>query len=159
MLKKVISGGQTGVDRAGLDAAAAAGIPVGGYCARGRIAEDGCIPDRYPLEELEWPINSKRTEKNVVASDGTLILNKGDLSEGTLLTYEFTVQHDKPCLIVQLDAERITEPADVVRWIEDHRIYVLNIAGPKESKRPGGIYAEALAYLQKVFAVTAILAQ
>lgn len=73
MLKKVISGGQTGVDRAGLEA----GIPVGDYCPKGKKSEDGTIPDGYPLEELTTTQYHVRTEKNVVESDGTLILNKG----------------------------------------------------------------------------------
>lgn len=154
MLTKVISGGQTGVDRAGLDAAVEAGIAVGGYCAKGRLAEDGCIPEKYPLEELEWPINNKRTEKNVIASDGTLILNKGELTQGTRLTYEYTIQHGKPCLIVQLDGETAPEPAVVAGWINEQGIRVLNVAGPKESKLPGGIYADALSFLKKVFITT-----
>ena len=66
MLRKVISGGQTGVDRAGLDAALQAGITIGGYCAKGRTAEDGTIPDHYPMIELESPESFYRTEKNVV---------------------------------------------------------------------------------------------
>ena len=80
MIKKVISGGQTGVDRAGLDAAIIAGIPISGYCPRGRLAEDGIIPEKYPLIELESIEPYYRTEQNVIHSDGTLILNKGILS-------------------------------------------------------------------------------
>ena len=83
MIRKVISGGQTGVDRAALDAAVNAGIPIGGYCAKGRCAEDGVIPEQYLMIELESPESCYRTEKNVIESDGTLILNKGILSEGT----------------------------------------------------------------------------
>ena len=75
MLKKVVSGGQTGVDRAGLDAAIDADIPVGGYCPKGRIAEDGIIPDCYPLIEIETSSYTSRTAKNVVESDGTLIVS------------------------------------------------------------------------------------
>jgi len=151
MLKKVISGGQTGVDRAGLDAAMEAGIPIGGYCPKGRRTEDGTIPDIYPLEELTSYQYKTRTEKNVVESDGTLILNKSSLSQGTELTRKFTAHHLKPCLLVQLDADLMIEPAQVVRWILGQHIKILNIAGPRESKYPEGIYREAYEYLVKVF--------
>ena len=152
MLKKVISRGQTGVDRAGLDAAMKAGIPVGGYCPKGRIAEDGVIPDIYPLQELELPEYNIGTEKNVVESDGTLILNRGPLSEGTKLTYDYTT-HRKPCLIVQFDAIPMIEPSQVVRWIQGQHITILNMAGPRESKFPDGIYTVAFSYLEKVFTI------
>ena len=149
MLQKVISGGQTGVDRAGLDAALNAAIPIGGYCPRGRIAEDGTIPEKYPMIELESPDTYYRTEQNVVKSDGTLLLNKGPLSEGTKLTRDFTVKYGKPCLIVQL--EKPIDPVHVTRWIREQFISVLNIAGPRESKLPEGIYNEACTYLDNVF--------
>ena len=149
MLRKVISGGQTGVDRAGLDAALNAAIPIGGYCPKGRIAEDGTIPAKYPMIELESPDTYYRTEQNVIKSDGTLILNKGPLSEGTKLTVDFTVKYGKPCLIVQL--EKPIDPVHVTRWIREQFISVLNIAGPRESKLPEGIYNEACTYLDNVF--------
>ena len=148
MIRKVISGGQTGVDRAGLDAAIKAGFPVGGYCPKGRRSEDGTIPDHYPLQELTSSQYNARTEKNVVESDGTLILNKGNLSSGTKRTHEYATKHLKPCLIVQL--EEPIEPAHVIRWIEGQQITTLNIAGPRESKCPEGIYNEAYSYLKKV---------
>lgn len=151
MIRKIISGGQTGVDRAGLDAALAFGIPIGGFCAKGRGAEDGTIPDQYPMTELESLESFYRTEKNVIESDGTLILNIGDLTEGTRLTHDFTVQYGKPSLVVQLDAAEIVKPEHVVRWINAQYISTLNIAGPRESKVPGGIYNKAKAYLEQVF--------
>jgi len=152
MIRKVISGGQTGVDRAGLDAALNAGIPIGGYCPRGRLAEDGVIPEQYPLIELESPESYYRTEKNVIESDGTLILNKGMLSEGTRLTYDFTVKYGRPSLIIQLDAEQIIKPAHVIRWLDGQYISVLNVAGPRESKHPG-IHADAYRYITDIFAL------
>ncbi len=86
ILDKIISGGQTGADRAGLDAAMEAGISVGGFCPRGRLTEDGMIPARYPLLELETVEYMVRTERNVVESDGTLILNVGQLSGGVWIS-------------------------------------------------------------------------
>lgn len=151
MLRKVVSGGQTGVDRAGLDAAAEAGIPIGGYCPKGRRAEDGVISDKYPMIEMDSPESYYRTEKNVLESDGTLILNKGDLTGGTRLTHDFTVNYGKPSLIVQLNGQEIIKPDHVIRWLDAHYIGVLNVAGPRESKCPGGIYYEAFAYLELVF--------
>jgi hypothetical protein len=151
MILKVISGGQTGVDRAGLDAAVHAGFPIGGYCAKGRTAEDGTIPENYPMVELESPESFYRTEKNVMESDGTLILNIGELTQGTKLTHDFTVKYGKPSLIVQLDADEIIKPEHVVRWLKAQYISVLNIAGPRESKVSGGIYHKAHTYLDLVF--------
>lgn len=155
MLTKVVSGGQTGVDRAGLDAAVKAGFPIGGYCPKGRVAEDGVIPERYPMIEMPSPKSFYRTEKNVKESDGTLILNKGLLSEGTKLTHDYTIKHGKPSLIVQLDAVQLIQPEQVVRWIEEQQISVLNVAGPRESKCPGGIYNEAFGFMERVLALAA----
>lgn len=153
MIRKVISGGQTGVDRAGLDAAINAGIPIGGYCPKGRLAEDGTVPDKYPMIEMDSSESYYRTEKNVIESDGTLIINKGELTEGTRLTYDFTVKYGKPSLIVQLDTTEIIKPEQVIRWIDGQYINVLNVAGPRESKYPGGIYTEALTFLESVLNV------
>jgi hypothetical protein len=151
MLKKVISGGQTGVDRAGLDVAIKEGIPIGGYCPKGRLAEDGTIPEKYPMIELESIEPYYRTEQNVIHSGGTLILNKGILSGGTKLTHDFTVKYGMPRLIVQLDDDKIIAPEHVINWIKGHLINTLNIAGPRESKFPEGIYSDAFAYLEKIF--------
>lgn len=151
MIRKAISGGQTGVDRAGFDAAIAAGIPIGGYCAKGRLSEDGTIPVKYPMIELESPESYYRTEKNVMESDGTLILNIGELTQGTKLTHDFTITYGKPSLIVQLDADVIIKPEHVVRWLNAQHITTLNIAGPRESKISGGIYQKACTYLEMVF--------
>ena len=151
MIRKVISGGQAGVDRAGLDAAFNAGFPIGGSCPKGRLAEDGTIPEKYPMTEMNTPKLHSRTEKNVQDSDATLILNKGKLTKGTRLTNQYAIKHGKPSLIVQLDSEDVIKPEHVVRWLDAQYISVLNVAGPRESKCPEGIYADALAYLERVF--------
>ena len=147
-LDKIVSGGQTGADRAGLDAAMDAGIPVGGYCLKGRLAEDGTVPDRYPLTELAKSGYPARTEKNVVESDGTLILNIGKLTGGTKLTAECAKKHSKPFLIIQIDGQPSAE--SVINWIREKNIRVLNVAGPRESKYPG-LQARAVEFLRGVF--------
>lgn len=147
-LEKIVSGGQTGADRAGLDAAMKAGLPVGGYCPKGRLAEDGVVPYRYPLTEMASRSYTARTEKNVVESDGTLILNVGSLTGGTKKTAEYAGKHAKPFLVIQLD-ER-PAPETVTQWLDRHDILTLNVAGPRESKFPQGIYLQSLLFLRAV---------
>ncbi|MGH7462487.1 MAG: putative molybdenum carrier protein [Longimicrobiales bacterium] len=147
MIEKIIAGGQTGVDRAALDAALSHGLQHGGWCPRGRMAEDGRIPARYRLLETDSKDYAARTERNVLDSDGTLVLNSGTLDGGTQFTLELAKAHRKPWLIIDLDAAFDT-PA-VIRWLDRNRIRVLNIAGPRESKRPG-IYARARAALDRI---------
>jgi hypothetical protein len=132
---KIISGGQTGVDRAALDAAIELGIPHGGWCPRGRMAEDGRIPDRYQLRETDSPDYAFRTEQNVLDADATLILYRGRISGGTELTLRLARQHARPHLVVDLDAP--PPPAEVRRWLEEHAVTTLNVAGPRESQSPG----------------------
>jgi hypothetical protein len=145
---KIISGGQTGVDRAALDTAIALGIPHGGWCPRGRLAEDGRIPDCYQLRETETTDYAVRTEQNVLDSDATLILYRGNLSGGTKLTAELAERHARPYLLVDLAAP--LHVADVLTWLDAHRPAVLNIAGPRESQPPG-IAAQAAEFLTSVF--------
>ena len=147
---KVISGGQTGVDRAALDAAMAAGLPVGGWCPRGRRAEDGPIPDRYPLRETPTAEYAIRTEWNVRDSDGTLILTEGPLTGGTLATAELARDRYRRPLLV-LDFEAQPDPGAVLPWLRAHDIQVLNVAGPRESHCPG-IQARATELLTDLFA-------
>ena len=146
MIRKVVSGGQTGVDRAGLDAAMEAGIPIGGYCPKGRLAEDGKVPIDYALSELTSGGYKARTEKNVVESDGTLVLNIGKLTGGTKITVEYAIKHGKPFLAVQLDEQ--PKPETVIQWLEKYATMTLNVAGPRESKIPQGIYKQALSFLR-----------
>ena len=148
MIQKVVSGGQTGVDRAGLDAAMAIGIPIGGHCPKGRLAEDGTVPDIYHLLEMHSASYTSRTEQNVIDSDGTLVLNLGKLSGGTKRTVEFAIKHSRPYLTIQMEEK--PEVTAVIEWIQQNSICTLNIAGPRESKCPG-IYMIVEAYLQKVF--------
>ena len=134
-LTKIVSGGQTGVDRGALDAAMSMGIKHGGWCPRGRLAEDGLIPSKYQLREHSSPEYWVRTEQNVVDSDGTLILYCGQLSGGTELTSRMASKHQRPCHLVNLLDKG--DPIDVRRWLVSGNIKVLNVAGPRESSEPG----------------------
>ena len=145
---KIISGGQTGVDRAALDVALELGIPCGGYCPKGRKAEDGPIDQKYPLQKTGSGDYRVRTEMNVKESDGTLILSKGKPTGGTVLTVRMAAKHSKPCIVVDLDKENDFD--SVRQWIRDNNITVLNIAGPRGSKNPA-IYEQAVDFLKEIF--------
>src|SRR2546423_11212579 len=109
MTPKIISGGQTGVDRAALDVALELGLPCGGWCPRGRRAADGVIPEHYPLKETATADYPERTEANVRAADATLIFTRGKPDRGTALTYELARRLNKPCYLVDLGAPAFPE--------------------------------------------------
>jgi hypothetical protein len=153
-IAKIISGGQTGADRAALDAAIACGVPHGGWCPTGRVAEDGPIPACYRLQETETESYAERTEANVLAADATLIFSHGPLVEGsgTLLTQELAELHGKPCLHCDLQAE--SEPfARIQKWLCGlSPAVVLNVAGPRASGDPeiyAAVYAIMVRLLEK----------
>jgi len=156
VISKIVSGGQTGVDRAALDVALDQGIPCGGWCPRGRLAEDGPIPERYPLEETTLPVYPQRTEWNVRDSDGTLVLTMRDRASrdalaprgsGTALTIQLARRQRKPCLVVNLNDEPAIER--VRRWCLANQIRTLNVAGPRESENRG-IYYKAVKFLRQL---------
>ncbi len=147
MFVKVISGGQTGVDRAALDVALELGLTCGGWCPKDRRAEDGPIPPRYPLTQTPWWGYPQRTRWNVRDSDGTLVLTLGKPDRGTTLTLEVATQLGKPCLV--LDLNQNPNAAAVHSWARTNKVRVLNVAGPRESQCPG-IYARAVQFLRKV---------
>jgi hypothetical protein len=148
-VKSIVSGGQTGVDRAALDVALALGLPCGGWCPRGRRAEDGKLPERYPLRETRSAGYPQRTALNVRDSDGTLVLIRGKPDRGTALTIRLAQRYRRPFLV--LDLPQATGPAAARRWIKENRILVLNVAGPRESSQPG-IHAEAVRFLHALLA-------
>lgn len=136
--ERIVSGGQTGADRGALDFAIKHGYTHGGWAPCGREAEDGRVPLKYQLTELADGGYRQRTRRNVEDSDGTLIVNLGELEGGTLATQVFAQQMGKPHLVVQLDAGVTAEAAaSVLTWLHEHTIKTLNVAGPRESKRPG----------------------
>jgi len=145
---RIVSGGQTGVDRAALDAAIALGIPHGGWCPRGRLAEDGPIPDCYDLTETDSAEYWVRTKRNVVDSDATLILYRGRIGGGTELTLRLARQHGRPCLLVDMDDPPSSDKFHA--WMQTNQIDVLNVAGPRESQNPD-IGAAAQWFLQSMF--------
>lgn len=146
MIERIVSGGQTGVDRAALDVALELGIPCGGWRPKDRRAEDGVIPERHPLIETDARNYNKRTKLNVQDSDGTLVINRGTLDSGTAYTVQLTEYLEKPCLVV--DMENPPAITGVEAWLACHEIKTLNVAGPRESKRPG-IYDQAMLLLKR----------
>ncbi|MBN2309846.1 MAG: putative molybdenum carrier protein [Candidatus Hydrogenedentes bacterium] len=146
-IRKVVSGGQTGVDRAALDVALARNLACGGWCPKGRLAEDGAIHERYPLRETPGDQYAERTAWNVRDSDGTLILTWGPPSDGTAFTKEVADALGKPCLVIDLAEPH--EPGDAAAWLAQREIRTLNVAGPRASKCPF-IYDEATAFLGRL---------
>jgi hypothetical protein len=134
-LSKIVSGGQTGVDRAALDAALGANFLCGGWVTWDRMAEDGVIPDRYPLIALPNGNYRQRTRLNVVDSNGTAILCKEILKGGTRLTRNLCALEKKPYLLIR--AQEVADPTDaakaILKFVEDNGIEVLNVAGPRAS--------------------------
>ncbi len=134
---RIVSGGQTGVDRGALDAALAAGADCGGWCPAGRRAEDGRIPPEYPLEETRESDYVVRTRRNAEDSDATLIIHSGELEGGTALTVNICRDLGRPHLVVNAGAESMAEAADRLRsFNREHGVRILNVAGPRASKWP-----------------------
>ena len=129
---KIISGAQTGADRAALDAALESGVDAGGWCPKGRMSEDGAIPEKYPVQVLKDAGYRQRTKKNVTDSDGTVIIYFGYPTGGTELTISFCIKEHKPYALI--DAEEFTiESAStkILSFINKHSISTLNVAGPR----------------------------
>ena len=131
---KIVSGGQTGVDRAALDVALELGIECGGWCPAGRWAEDGAIDARYPLRETPSADPAERTERNVRDSDGTLLLTGGG-SPGTDFTRDIARRLGRP--VFSWPADAVEDVGLFRRWLQVYGVQTLNVAGPRESESPG----------------------
>jgi Circularly permutated YpsA SLOG family len=140
---KIISGGQTGVDRAALDVALRHGIKCCGWCPAGRLDEFGKIPDHYPIQELQGGGFTERTLQNVKDSDGTVVIYAVELRGGTEQTVRCCVDLKRPHQLI--DASRVgTEDAAelIADFVRKNKIDILNVAGPRQSEWPEG-YAYA----------------
>jgi len=150
-VKMIWSGGQTGVDRAALEIAMELGIPHGGWCPKGRLAEDGTIATHFKLKETTSSQYWIRTEKNVVETEGTLILFCGQLTRGSALTRKYAQRHRRPyqCVLLQPGNES-KDIRRIRRWLNERKIQILNIAGPRESTS-AGIAGAARTFLRQLF--------
>ena len=148
MVEKIISGGQTGVDRAALDVAFKLEIPCGGWCPKGRLAEDGPIPEKYPLKESVTNQYPERTLLNVKESDGTLILFWEKITGGTALTEKFAQKLKRPFFLY--DVEDQPEREEFVNWIKENKVQTINVAGPRGSHN-SRIYPQSFQILFSLF--------
>lgn len=151
MLKKIISGGQTGADQAALDVAIKLGIPYGGWIPKGRLTEKGRLDSKYKLKEMETPNYNKRTEQNVIDSDGTLIISHGKLTGGSDYTREMALLHHRPWLHIDLNKTGAFQAAGKIKsWITENEIEILNVAGSRASKDPA-IYQDTIDIIETIF--------
>jgi Circularly permutated YpsA SLOG family len=135
LIDKIVSGGQTGADRAALGWAIENGIPHGGWCPQGRLAEDGPISTRYNLTESPSKNYLQRTEWNARDSDGTVVFSIAPiLSGGSLKTVSFAQKHKKP--VIHISRENQNPGESLIRFIRSNDIRILNVAGPRCSKEP-----------------------
>ena len=148
MLKKIVSGGQTGVDRAALDIALQHRIACGGWCPRGRLAEDGPIAQHYPLQETPSESYARRTRWNVRDSDGTLILSPLPLTGGTALTLSHAEKLGRPAIVVDLSESPTVDPT--IDWLHHNAIQTVNVAGPRASTWVDA-HSEASKFLTALF--------
>lgn len=153
-IKTIISGGQTGADRAAFDFALQNKLEISGFIPKGRRAEDGRISENYPnLTETKTRNYAERTEFNVQNSDATLIVSHGQLTRGSLMTKKFAARHHKPFLHVDLSESTIEESAKTARkWLASIKCKRLNIAGSRAST-DAEIYEKTKLFLAALFGV------
>jgi hypothetical protein len=150
MIRKIISGGQTGADQAALDAALNLGIPHGGWIPKDRLTEKGALPDKYKLTEMPDTSYASRTEQNVIDSNGTVIISHGPLSEGSDYTRQMAIKHHRPWLHIDLNQTPAFKSATLISaWIDKNNIEILNVAGPRASK-DSQIYSAVLKLIETV---------
>ena len=155
MIEKIVSGGQTGADRAALDVAIKLGVPHGGWIPKGRKTEDGKLSKKYGLKETPSISYPQRAEMNVIDSEGTLIVSHGRLRGEAALTQKLAKKHNRPCFHINLKKTFAHKASEIVRfWIDARNIKILNVAGSRASKDPK-IYRAVRNLLQLV--ITAYL--
>jgi hypothetical protein len=136
-IKRIVSGGQTGADIAGLDAAIKQSIPYGGWLPKGRLFENGTLPENYQLQEMPTASYPKRTAQNVIDSDGTVIFTHGALTGGSKLTRKQALKHGKPVLHLDMGEVTIDEAVEALKgFVDANCIEVLNVAGSRGSRDP-----------------------
>lgn len=137
-IARIVSGGQTGADRAGLDAAQEVGLSCGGWCPKGRRAEDGFVPKRYPLKEARAGNYLVRTEKNVIDSDGTILFTYGRATGGSKRTIAFARKHRKALKHIDLNNNNATIVTLILNWLATSHTdgLTVNVAGSRKSKAP-----------------------
>lgn len=151
-LKVIISGGQTGADRAGLDFARENGMYHGGFCPAGRRAENGRIPEQYKLIELDTDDYAVRTGLNVLISDATLIVHGSPITPGSALTVRSCEESNRPYLLIPMDTAPLEAAAAIRKWVWARNVRALNVAGSRESRCPG-VYAYTLDILNRAHAM------
>jgi Circularly permutated YpsA SLOG family len=151
-IRKIISGGQTGADRAAFDFALEQGIEISGFVPKNRMAEDGEISAKYPnLLETRAKNPVRRTEMNVKYSDATLILSHGELTGGSKRTLQLAEKHHKPSLHLDFAEMNIKEAVAITKkWLKSINCEELNVAGARASKDPH-IYGKTKLFLEKLF--------
>lgn len=145
-LKKIISGGQSGADQAGLDAAIESDMEHGGFCPAGRKSELGPIPEKYQLTEMGSDLYHLRTEKNVMESDATIIFTRGKISRGSKLTRDYCRKHNKHCLHIDFTRNVPHLVPYTIGFLNEYKIETLNIAGQRLTSQPG-IYRLTFSFL------------
>jgi hypothetical protein len=137
MIKKVVSGGQTGADQAALDIAIKLGVPYGGWIPRGRKTEAGPLPETYKLQEMPDENYASRTRQNVIDSSGTLIISHGELTGGSEYTMELAIANHRPWLHIDMSAAQPGAAAkSIKKWVKSNKISILNVAGSCASRDP-----------------------
>jgi len=159
MLKKIISGGQVGADQAAFDAAIKYNFPHGGWIQKGRKTEDGILPYGYKLKELKSGAHPNYTERNVINSDGTLIISHGTLKGGSVLPRKLAKEHNRPCFHIDLNETLAFISASKINsWIIEHKIEILNVVGSRASKDPK-IYQDTKYIIEGVILLGLVYAQ
>ena len=159
VLKKIISGGQTGVDQAALDASIKYSLSHGGWIPKGRKTEAGTLPDKYKLQEMLTDSYSERTKQNIIDSDGTVIISHGKLTGGSKLTENLAMKHKHPCLHIDLNrTPAFIAASEINSWIVENKIETLNVAGPRASK-DSEIYEDTRYIIEGVILLGLVKAQ